>query len=145
MLMNGMEDLNDFGTDDEEEEQRPQGKRAARVDSDTDDEYEEPARARSGPANKAATTSKQPISKRKRVSDTNDRTSKRSKVDEADVNDELQGGNSTDSPTGKKEGDVMDQDSQGEEILEVEQNLFYPSDEDSLIVLRFVLLYRVPF
>jgi hypothetical protein len=36
MLMSGMEDLDDFGTD-EEEDTRPRGKKAARVDSDMED------------------------------------------------------------------------------------------------------------
>ena len=140
MFMNGMEDLDDFGTDSEEEARRPQGKRAARVDSDTDDdEDEEPARARAGPAYKATTVPKPPASKRKRASDANDRTPKRSKVTEGGDIRQLQGGNSTGDRVEAKQDDAMDQDSQGEETLEVEQNLFCPSDEDSLAATRFVL------
>ena len=135
MLMNGMEDLDDFGTDDEGEDERPRGKRAARVDSDTEDEDEEPARARPGPANKPTAAPSQPISKRKRVNDVNDRTSKRSRVTEGNGSGGVQVGTSA-NDLAEKEDDAMDQDSQGEETLEVEQNLFYPSDEDSLITPR---------
>lgn len=141
MFMDGMEDLDDFGTDDEEEEdRRPQVKRAARVDSDSDDGIEEPTRARPVLVNKVAVAPKQPVSKRKRVSDTNDRTPKRSKVAGRSGSGEPQDGNTNEIAEGK-EDDVMDQDSQGEETFEVEQNLFCPSDEDSMTAPRLVLLF----
>ncbi|KAF9642749.1 hypothetical protein BDM02DRAFT_1940722 [Thelephora ganbajun] len=119
MLMNGMEDLDDFGTDEEEEDE---GGRLARVQS--------------RPASKTVATPKQSTSKRKRVSDTSDRTPKRTRIIKGSRRGELEEGSSTDSSTGEKEGDAMDQDSQGEETLEVEQNLFYPSDEDSPTIQR---------
>ena len=101
-LLNGMEDLDDFGTD-EEEDRRPRGKRPARVDSDTVDENEEPSKARPGPVNKSIGTPKRPVSKRKRASDTNDRTPKRSKAIEGNGSGEA----SSNGLTGGKEDDVM--------------------------------------
>jgi len=145
MLVNGMEDLNDFGTDEEEEDPRPRGKKAARVDSDTDSEYEEPVGAKSRPVSKTAAVSKQPTSKRKRVSDASDRTSKRTRVIQGSGGDETEQGTSTSGPTGEKEDDVMDQDSQGEETLQVEQDLFNPSDEDSVAMPRWVILFSYSF
>ena len=144
MSVDGMEDLNDFGTDEEEENRRAQQKRAARVDSDSDDLDdldEELVSTQSGDGSKAIAAPKHPASKRKRVSDTNDRTSKRSRVTEDSESDKMQGGNHT----GGEEGDVMDQDSQGEETFEIEQNLLHLSDEDSLITPRLVLFSCVPF
>jgi len=144
MFISGMEDLDDFGTD-EEEDRRPRGKRAARVDSDMEDGDEQPAKARSRPVSKTVVAPEQPTSKRKRVSDTSDRTSKRTRVIKAVGNGGLEGENPTNGSTGEEEDDAMDQDSQGEETLEVEQNLFYPSDEDSLTVPRWVMPFSHPF
>jgi len=135
MLVSGMEDLDDFGTDEEDKRRRPQGKKLARVDSDTEDEDWEPARTQSRPTRKAVTVPEQPASKRKRVSDTSDRTPKRTRV----IHGGKSGGKTTNGPTREREVDAMNQDSQGEETLEVEQNLFYPSDEDSLTVPRWVM------
>jgi hypothetical protein len=140
MLKSGMEDLDDFGTDEEEEEDRPpRAKRLARFDSDSDDEYRDLAKPLPRPVSKVATTSQQPISKRKRVSDTTDRTPKRTRVTDDGRNGELERGNSTSGLSEEKEEDVMDQDSQGEETLEVEHNLFYPSDEETIV--RYVLFF----
>ena len=136
MFVNGMEDLDDFGTDKEEEDQRPRKKRVARVDSDTESEGREPMKAHSRPVSKTVAPQK-PVSKRKRASDTSDRTPKRTRVIQSRSRGETDGGN--DSLAGEKEGDAMDQDSQGEETLEVEHDLFCPSDEDSLIVIRWVM------
>lgn len=133
MLRSGMEDLDDFGTDEEEEDQRPRGKRATRVDSETEDEDTPPTRAKSRPVSKTVTESKQPPSKRKRVSDTPDRRSKRTRVIKSIGNNVMEGENPTNGSVGEEE-DAMDQDSQGEETLEVEQNLFCPSDEDSPVI-----------
>ena len=138
MLVHGMEDLDDFGTD-EEEDRQPRGKKAARVDSDTEDEDDGPARISSRPASKAMLPPEQPTSKRKRVSDTSDRTSKRTRVIQGGGSSEMEQESPTDGPAGEKEDDAMGQDSQGEETLEVEQDLFCPSDEDSLTILPWVL------
>ena len=148
MLANGMEDLgdlDDFGTDDEEEDQRPRGKRAARVDSDEEDGDRGPARVRSRPVSRSVVAPEQPTSKRKRVSDASDRTSKRTRVILSGSSGEMEGESPTNGPTGEKEGDAMDQDSQGEETLEVEQNLFCASDEDSLAIPRYVTPFSHPF
>ena len=134
MLVHGMEDLDDFGTD-EEEDRQPRGKKAARVDSDTEDEDDGPARISSRPVSKAMPPPEQPTSKRKRVSDTSDRTSKRTRVIQGGGSSEMEQESPTDGPAGEKEDDAMGQDSQGEETLEVEQDLFCPSDEDSLTIL----------
>lgn len=125
MFTNGMDDLDDFGTDEEEEGRPPQGKPAARADSNG--EGEGSTRVQSRPVSKSKTTPKQPTSKRKRASDANDRTSKRTRVVE-----ERSGG----------EDEAMNQDSQGEETLEVEQNLFCQSDEDSSAAPRWVPHFR---
>lgn len=138
MFIDGMEDLDDFGSD-EEKGQPPRGKKAAPVDSDTEDEDTPPARPQSRPVSKAAVASKQPNPKRKRVSDTSDRTSKRTRVIPGSSRGDMEGEDPTSDPTGEKENDVMDQDSQGEETLEVEQNLCYPSDEDSLTIPRWAI------
>lgn len=130
MLVSSMEDLDDFGTEDEEEAEQPRGEKAARVDSDPDDD-EEPAKVQYKPLSKITSAFKLPTSKRKRISDTNDRTSKRTRVTDDGSNGELEGRNSLGGPIDEKDDDAMDQDSQGEETLEVEQNLFYPSDEES--------------
>ena len=145
MFVSGMEDLDDFGTDEEEEDRLLRGKRAARVDSDTEYEDTQPAKTQSRPVRKTVATPKQPTSKRKRVSDVPDRTSKRTRVVDGNGNGELEGEGSTDDPTGEKEDDAMDQDSQGEETLEIENNLFYPSDEDSLTVLQWVTPFLCSF
>ena len=139
MMVSGMDDLDDFGTDEEEEDRRPHGKRPARADSDTEDEDEESTRPQSRPVNKTMGAPKQPLSKRKRVSDTNDRTPKRSRVIEGS------GSRETNGSTEEKKDDAMDQDSQGEETLEVEQNLICPSDEDSLTTPQLVFLFPAPF
>lgn len=131
MLLNRMDSLDDFGTDEEGASQRPRRKRAACIDSETEDEDAQPTGAQSRPVSKTMATSKQQPSKRKRVSDVPDRTSKRTKVIKSSGSSEVEVENLADGPTGEKEDDVMNQDSQGEETLEVEQNLFYPSDEDS--------------
>jgi len=135
MLVSGMEDLDDFGTDEEAEVRRARGKKAARVDSDTEDEGWEPTRVQPQPrpTKKAAAPPEQPVSKRKRVSDATDRTPKRTRVVHGNGAGGVEGESPTDSPTG--EHGAMDQDSQ----LEVEQNLFYPSDEDSLPIPRWVI------
>lgn len=138
MFVDGMEDLDDFGTD-EEENQRPRGKKVHRVDSDTEDEETRPARPQPRPASKAMAAPEQPNPKRKRVSDTSDRTSKRTRVIAGSSRGGTEGENPTNDPDEEKEGDVMDQDSQGEETLEVERDLFYPSDEDSLTAPRWVI------
>ena len=143
MLMSGMEDLDDFGTDEEDDEQ-PRGKKAARVDSDPDAD-EELARAQYKPLSKITSAFKLPTSKRKRISDTNDRTSKRTRVTDDGGNGELEGRNPLGGPIDENDDDAMDQDSQGEETLEVEQNLFYPSDEESLTTPRLVPPVRIPF
>jgi len=143
MFINGMEDLDDFGTDKEEEDQRPRGKRAARADSDKEDGDEEPVRTQSRPVSKTAAAPEQPTSKRKRVSDTSDRTSKRTRVIKTVGSGGLEGGSPSNGSTGEKEDDAMDQDSQGEETLEVEQNLFCPSDEDPLTVPRWACLFHI--
>jgi hypothetical protein len=145
MFVDGMEDLDDFGTDEEEENQRQRGKKAARVDPDTEDEDTHLARAQSRPVSKTAAAPKQPKPKRKRVSDTSDRTSKRTRVIPGSSRGEIEGENPTSDPTGEKEDDIMDQDSQGEETLEVEQNLFYSSDEDPSTVPRWVMPFPHPF
>ena len=143
MLVDGMEDLDDFGTDEEEEDERPRGKRAARVDSDIDEEDEEPTKAPSRPVARASAAPKQPTSKRKRDSDANGRTPKRTRVTEGG-DDQSEGGNSTNGLTEKEDG-AMNQDSQGEETLEVEQNLFSASDEDSFATPRWAILPSRPF
>ena len=137
MFVSRMEDLDDFGTDEEDEGRRPRVKNPPRVDSDSEVEDWGPARVQPRPTRKAAATPEQPASKRKRVSDTSDRTPKRTRV----VHGSRSGGEEgpSDAPTRERDNDAMDQDSQGEETLEVEQNLFYPSDEDSLTILRWVL------
>ena len=145
MFVDGMEDLDDFGTDEEEENQRPRGKKAPRVDPDTEDEETRSARAQPRPASKAIAAPEQPNPKRKRVSDTSDRTSKRTRVIAGSSRGGLEGDKPTSDPTGEMEGDVMDQDSQGEETLEVERDLFYPSDEDSLTVPRWVTPFSPSF
>ena len=144
--MSGMEDLDDFGTEEEEEEEIRQrrGKRAARFDSDSDDEYDESAKAPPRPVSKVAVTPKQPISKRKRVSDATDRTPKRTRVTVGGRNGVLEGGSPSNGPLEEKEGDAMDQDSQGEETLEVEQNLFYPSDEETIVRWVQRLMHSLP-
>ena len=113
MPKNGMEDLDNFGTDEEEEYQELRGKGATRADSDTEDDDEDPAKAQPGPANQAAAAPVQLIPKRKRLSDTNDRTSKRSRVAVGSSGGETQGEKPIDDPT-------------------------YQSDEDSLNTPRFV-------
>lgn len=138
MLVSGMEDLDDFGTDEEDKRRRPQGKRPARVDSDTEDEDWEPTRAQPRPAGKAVAIPEQPASKRKRVSDTSDRTLKRTRVVHGGRSGGTEGESTTNGPIGEGADDAMNLDSQGEETLEVEQNLFYPSDEDSLTIPRWV-------
>ena len=138
MLVNRMEDLDDFGTDEEDEGRRPQGKKPTRVDSDTEDEDWELARAQTRPTRKAVAAPEQPASKRKRVSDASDRTPKRTRVAHSSKSGGGESGSPTDDPTRGRENDAMNQDSQGEETLEVEQNLFYPSDEDSLTIPRWV-------
>ena len=138
MFVNRMEDLDDFGTDEEDEGRRPQGKKPIRVDSGTEDEDWTPARARPQPTRKTVTVPEQPASKRKRVSDVSDRTPKRTRVVHGSRSGGAEGGSSAGGPTGEKGNDAMNQDSQGEETLEVEQNLYYPSDDDSLIILRWV-------
>ena len=139
MFIDRMEDLDDFGTDEEEENQRPRGKKAARVGSDTENEDTQPAKAQSRPVSKTAIAPEHPNSKRKRVSDTSDRTSKRTRVIPGSSKGEMERDNPTSDPTGGKEDDDIGQDSQGEETLEVEQNLFYPSDEDSLAMPRWAI------
>jgi len=143
MFVSSMEDLDDFGTEDEEEAEQPRREKAARVDSDLDDD-EEPAKAHYKPLSKITSAFKLPTSKRKRISDTNDRTSKRTRVTD-DGNGELEGRNPLDGPIDEKDDDAMDQDSQGEETLEVEQNLFYSSDEESPTPPRLVLPAHIPF
>ena len=138
MLVSRMEDLDDFGTDEEDEGRRPQRKKPSRVDSDTEDEDWTSARAQPQPTRKAVAAPEQPASKRKRVSDISDRTPKRTRVVHGSRSRGGEGGSPTDGPTRERENDAMDQDSQGEETLEVEQNLFYPSDEDSLTIPRWV-------
>ena len=142
MLISGMEDLDDFGTDEEEEDRRLRGGKAARVDSDTEDEDTQPAKTQSRPVRKTVAAPKQPTSKRKRVNDAPDRTSKRTRVINGNGNGDLEGENPTNGPTGEK--DVMDQDSQGEETQEVEQNLFCPSDEDSSAIPQWVIPFSCP-
>jgi hypothetical protein len=142
MLMSGMEDLDDFGTD--EEEDRPQRrKRAARVDSDSEYEGEGPVRVQSRPVSKAMTAPEQSAPKRKRASDTSDRTAKRTRVIQSGGSGET-GGESLANGPAREEDDAMDQDSQGEETLEVEQNLFCPSDEDSLTIQQWVAPFCIP-
>ena len=143
MLVDGMEDLDDFGTDEEEEDERPRGKRAARVDSDIDEEDEEPTKTQSRPVARASAAPKQLTSKRKRDSDANGRTPKRTRVTEGG-DDQSEGGNSTNGLTEKEDG-AMNQDSQGEETLEVEQNLFSASDEDSFATPRWAIPPSRPF
>jgi len=138
MFVDGMEDLDDFGTDEEEENQRLRGKKVARVDSDTEDKATRPPTAQSRPVSKTAVAPTQPNPKRKRVSDTSDRTSKRTRVIAGSSKDKTEGENPTNDPTEERGGDVMDEDSQGEDTLEVEQSLFYPSDEDSRTTPRWV-------
>ena len=135
MLISGLEDLDDFGTEDEEEGgvRLPRGKRAARFDPDSDDEYGEPPKAPTRPVSKVAATPKRPISKRKRVSDTTDRTPKRSRVTDGGRHGELGRESSSNGRSEEEEDDAMDQNSQGEETLEVEQNLCYPSDEETVV------------
>lgn len=136
MFVSRMEDLDDFGTD-EEEDPRPRGKRAARAHSDSEYEDTEPSNPRSRPVNKAPVLPKQLNSKRKRASDASDRTPKRTRV----ITGSSSGGTEGDNdPAGEKGDDAMDQDSQGEETQEVEKNLFCPSDEDSLSP-RWVMPY----
>ena len=135
MFVDGMEDLDDFGTDEEEEAQRPRGK-VARVNSDAEGRDTQPVRAQFRPVSKTVVASKQPNSKRKRISDTSDRTSKRTRVIPGSSRGKTEGENPTSDPISEKEDDGMDQDSQGEETLEVEKSLFYPSDEDSLAMSR---------
>lgn len=136
MFLNGMEDLDDFGTDEEDRNQQPRGKKAARVDSDSEYEDREPARTRTQPVRKTTATPGQSASKRKRVSETSDRTPKRTRVVQGGGGGQTEGESPTKGPTGEKGDDAMDQDSQGEETLEVEQNLLDPSDEDSLALSR---------
>lgn len=138
MFVSGMEDLDDFGTDKEDEGRRSRGKKPTRVDSDTEDEDWELARVQPRPTRKAMAAPEQPASKRKRVSDVSDRTPKRTRVVYSNGSRGGRRGSPTDGPVGGRGNDAMDQDSQGEETLEVEQGLFYPSDEDSLIILRWV-------
>lgn len=144
MLVSGMEDLDDFGTDEEEEDQRPRVNKAARVDSDTEDEDTQPVRTRSRPVSKTVATPKQPTSKRKRVSDAPDRTSKRTRVINGNDDGDLEGEGPTNDPTEEKNDDAMDQDSQGEETQEVEQNLFCASDTDSLAIPQWVMPFSCP-
>ena len=91
MMASGMEDLDDFGMDEEGEDRRSQGKRPARADSDTDEEDEESLRTQFRPVNKTMGAPKQPLFKRKRVGDTNDRTPKRLRVTEGSGSREANG------------------------------------------------------
>ena len=141
MFVSRMEDLDDFGTD-EEEDPQPRGKRTARAHSDSEDEDTQPSKPRSRPVSKAPVLPKQPNSKRKRASDTSDRTPKRTRVIAGSNNGGTEGDN---DPAGGKGDDAMDQDSQGEETLEVEQNLFCPSDEDSLAPQCVIPYFSLPF
>jgi len=139
MLVSRMEDLDDFGTDEEDEDRPQRGKKSIRVDSDTEYEDWTPARAKPRPTRKVVAAPEQSASKRKRVSDTSDRTPKRTRVVHSNRSGGGVGENSTNGPTEERGDDVMDQDSQGDETLEVEQNLFYPSDQDSLTIPRWVV------
>ena len=51
-------------------------------------------------------------------------------------------GGFTNGPTGEGEDDAVDQDTQGEETLEVEQNIFYR--RRSLTILRWVKPFCIP-
>ena len=82
MSVDDLEDLDDFGTDDEKEDQRPPKGGAAHVDSDSDDGDEEPAKTRATRGDTILVTPRRPASKRKRLSGTNDGTPKRSKITE---------------------------------------------------------------
>ena len=129
MLISGLEDLDDFGTEDEGEGgvRLPRGKRAARFDPDSDGEHGEPPKGSPRPVSKVTVTPKRPISKRKRVSDVTDRTPKRSRVTDGGRH------GSSNGRSEEEEGYVMGQNSQGEETLEVKQSLCYPSDEETVV------------
>jgi hypothetical protein len=116
---------------------------AARVDSDSEYEGEGPARVQSRPVSKTMTAPEQSAPKRKRASDTSDRTAKRTRVIQSGGSGETGRGSLASGPA-RGEDDAMDQDSQGEETLEVEQNLFCPSDEDSSTIQQWVAPFHIP-
>lgn len=121
-----------FGADGDEEERR-RGKRAPRVDMDAGgDDYSPKGQIKA--VNKSSIAPRHPPSKRKRVSDTNDRTLKRTKVITGGSSAESNARSSSNGRSGK-EDDAMKQDFQGEESLEVEQNLFDSLDEESLVII----------